>query len=389
MRILRGSAVVVTFGFVALVACKKDEPAPPPTPSTPSASAATAPAPAAASVAHQSEPPKPSKEKKTIPKAVAEAYAAGLKKGRGETLAKRYDAAIAGFDAALKALPGDARALSERGYAKLLAGKTEDAAKDFHAALAATKEPKLLAQIHYNLGLCAEKLGQTEDAKVAFTRSNALVPSKAAAAKAGASACAAKVSFTSAPALAAKDHKGLFAALTTANKGTAKVGSDTEAKDVLGSRAGEAARGNVLSFPPEDDTSEWLLHAYVKTQDGYLAAPAPASTYYDMPCGGEVSSKVTESSGLALVRVTHAPGMRVPVCETDAGELTVCGPDDMQVQSACGTSDEETTIVVFDTQKKSVVAEVSFSAENKVPKVTLEGRKLTIDGAGCSATRDL
>lgn len=387
----------VGLGLVAMgvgSACKKDEP-PTPAPangatgSAPSSAPTASVAPASSTSSAKAAPAKPSKDKTPIPKSVAQAYAAGLKKGRAETLAKRYDAAIAAFDEALKALPGDPRALSERGYAKLVAGKTEEAKKDFTEALAATKEPKLLAQIHYNLGLVAEKLGKAEDAKVSFARSNALAPSKAAATKAGASVCAALVSFVPGGAKVVKDYKGMFDALAVASKATSKVASESAAKEVLASRIDETERANVVSFPPEDDTTEWQLHPYLKTPEGLLVATDAASSYYDMPCGGEVHAKVQESSGLTLVRVDHAPGMRIPVCETDAGELEACGDGAMPVTSACGTSDVETTIVVFDLAKKSAVARVSFSADNKVPTVTLEGRKLKVDGAGCSVAHDL
>lgn len=111
------------------------------------------------------------------------ALAAALRDGRKATAAGDYPAALLAFDRALGVQPGFARALSGRGYARLLAGELDMAEEDFVAALAGTSDPKLRAAIHFNLGLLAEKRGETGAAEASFRLSQRLRPSEAAAAK--------------------------------------------------------------------------------------------------------------------------------------------------------------------------------------------------------------
>ncbi|HEY4057443.1 MAG TPA: hypothetical protein VGM39_12585 [Kofleriaceae bacterium] len=123
---------------------------------------------------------------------VQAAYRAGMKKGRDATAKKAWPDAIAGFDDALMAKPGDARATGERGFARLLEGKELAAAeKDFDRAASSTKDPKILASIWFNRGLLEEKQGNADNALAAFATSNVLRPTAAAAKKlAGKAACA-------------------------------------------------------------------------------------------------------------------------------------------------------------------------------------------------------
>ena len=64
-------------------------------------------------------------------------------------MAKKYPDAIAAFDEALAAIPSDARATSERGYARFLSGDDKGAEKDFNAAIdeVPKSDKKLTAQI--------------------------------------------------------------------------------------------------------------------------------------------------------------------------------------------------------------------------------------------------
>ena len=179
-----------------------------------------------------------------------------------------------------------------------------------------------------------------------------------------------------------------FEALRAEAKGTAKVASDAEAKTALSSRVPKEAEGSVVSFSSEDD-GIWELHSYVKVPEGMLVDVETMSTYYDMPCGGDVKATVTESSGLRIVRLEHASGMRVPVCEADGGELTDCSDGAMPVSSACGTADPEIVVVVFDTAKKQVLASVAVTDDGKAPKITVEGRTLKVTGAGCTTSQEL
>lgn len=394
MKALR-STLLVAMGLASFVACTKPEAdATKTTPSATSsakltASSAPSSAPqASSSSAAKSAPAKPSKEKTVIDKATGKAYADGLKKGRTETLAKHYDSAIAAFDGALKALPGDARALSERGYAKLLAGKHEEARKDLREAESATKDPKLLAQIHYNHGLVAEKLGHTEEAKASFVRSNTLNPSKAAATKSGAQQCSAEVKLGG-HSKVVKDWLAMAEALRTENKGGAKTASDDDAHTGFMARIPKEAQASLVSFASADDAMDYGIHPYVKVPEGMLVGLEALSTYFDFPCGGEVKSTVTESSGLRVIRLEHASGMRIPVCQNDKEELVDCADGAIPVSSACGSADPEIVVAIFDVAKKQLVATAAVTDDGKAPKISVEGRTLKVTGAGCTTSQEL
>jgi hypothetical protein len=82
-----------------------------------------------------------------------------LARGRKATIAKDFAAAEAHFTQSLAALPGDARALSERGYARLLAEKLPEAREDLLAAERAAPHAILRQQILHNLMLVERKAG--------------------------------------------------------------------------------------------------------------------------------------------------------------------------------------------------------------------------------------
>jgi len=127
-------------------------------------------------------------------------YWAQVGAGRVATASKNYSAAIAAFDRALAALPDDARAYSERGYAQLLAKDYGLAREDFDRAAERTTDPKLLAQIWFNYGLTAEQEGRPKDAQSAFARSNQYNPTAEAGAKLGSGpVCTARVTTTKEP----------------------------------------------------------------------------------------------------------------------------------------------------------------------------------------------
>ncbi|HRG99796.1 MAG TPA: tetratricopeptide repeat protein, partial [Polyangiaceae bacterium] len=359
----------------------------PTVPPAPSATATAAPSAAAA--------PKVQKGKVVIEKSIARAYADGLKKGRTETLAKRYDAAVAGFDAALVALPGDARAISERGYARLLAGKYDAARADLREAESRTKDPKLLAQIHFNHGLVAEKLNRADEAKASFARSNSLNPTKAAAAKlTGGAACEAVVALGTEGTFVANSWAAAYEALRTADpqaSADTKLGTEAAAKERLCARAPAGHCEDVLSFSTEAEATSWAFHPVLKVDGGYLIGKEALSERYDMPCGGDEKLVITESGGLRMLRFENETGMRVPVCAgTNGDELSDCGPNDIPVTSACGTAPASLAVAIFDVAKKKLAATVRASGDDKKPPVvTLEGRTLKVSGAGCNVRTDL
>lgn len=98
-------------------------------------------------------------------------YRAAVKLGRGLERKGDHAGAIAAFQKALAAAPGDARALSELGWAQLQAGALVDASATTQRAIAGASEPALKAASLYNLGRVFEAQGAKERAVDAYGRS--------------------------------------------------------------------------------------------------------------------------------------------------------------------------------------------------------------------------
>jgi hypothetical protein len=88
-----------------------------------------------------------------------------LAKGRKATIAKDYAVANEQFNKCLELLPNDSRALAERGYARLLADRWQEAQKDLIAAEHSAPNSMLRRQIVHNLMLVARKLGDDRAAQ--------------------------------------------------------------------------------------------------------------------------------------------------------------------------------------------------------------------------------
>jgi tetratricopeptide (TPR) repeat protein len=166
------SRVLSLVGLVVFASgCRKEQPAPRVTPAVPSSRAsANAPVTASAAVANGSataaakpaEPAPPVRKPTPLDAAglrVAKAYILELSQGRKATLAKDYAQAEAHFSKSLEALPGDPRALAERGYARLLASKLPEAEADLAAATRGAPSSAVLLQILHNRMLVARQRG--------------------------------------------------------------------------------------------------------------------------------------------------------------------------------------------------------------------------------------
>jgi len=98
-------------------------------------------------------------------KRAANEYLAALARGRKATLAKDFALAEAQFSRCLQLLPKDARALAERGYARLLNEQLPDAEADLAAASDSAPNATLLLQILHNRMLVAQKRGDETAAR--------------------------------------------------------------------------------------------------------------------------------------------------------------------------------------------------------------------------------
>jgi hypothetical protein len=137
---------------------------------------------AAATSARPRPPPDPPRPPNEDEKTNRKAYLDALERGRGATVARRYDEAVLAFGQAVEKCAGvsRARAYAERGYAQLLARRYEAALQDFEEASNQPSDAKLAAQVWFNRGLADEALGRAKDADLSFFRSNRLRRSKVA-----------------------------------------------------------------------------------------------------------------------------------------------------------------------------------------------------------------
>ncbi|HEY0250601.1 MAG TPA: tetratricopeptide repeat protein [Kofleriaceae bacterium] len=125
-------------------------------------------------VAFADPPKKPDK----LTRDQAKAMRSHMKAGWAAQHEKRWADATKEFEAALKVLDGDARALSELGWSAMNAGDFAKAKLADEAAVRAAVDPKVEAASLYNLGLVQERLGDTLGALRSLTRSVALRPNK-------------------------------------------------------------------------------------------------------------------------------------------------------------------------------------------------------------------
>lgn len=112
-----------------------------------------------------------------IPPAVRAEYTRRLAAGRKASKAARWPEAIRELEAALAAIPGDDRALSELSWAAMSTGDADKARKAGRQAVLVTTDPKLKAAALYNLGRVEEPTDPKKAAAL-YAESIALRPNK-------------------------------------------------------------------------------------------------------------------------------------------------------------------------------------------------------------------
>lgn len=329
------------------------------------------------------------KKQKAAPDTIA-AYWKAMTDGRKATLAKKYDDAYAAFDKALKSVPDDARALSERGYAKLLAKDYKGAVADLDKSVVRTSDKKLLGQIYYNYGLAAEGEGDTEAARSAFARSNAYNPTPAAKKKLdGKSVCTAVI----------EEHKPStdaheFASWKLAYEELRKSHEDL---DAWVSEETTLGKGFCTNKWKKGDacvvvTQDVMLHEL------YVLVPTKAGKVVSFElemvggrCGGEIEAKLVSDEG-DVTHLNWRSSQGIPVFVTEkGGEIVPCGEKDTDCSTACG--DDATTfadLFIAKDKGESMLYVGREADSDKDPlKVTVEMPTVTIKGKGCDAERPL
>ena len=104
-------------------------------------------------------------------KSKAEQFKSAMKAGRDATQAKKYDDAIASFEAALKLDPNHPGALGELGWALFRKGDLDRAHAETMKAMSHVKSPARKGALLYNLGRIEEAQGKVEHALDLYHRS--------------------------------------------------------------------------------------------------------------------------------------------------------------------------------------------------------------------------
>ena len=373
------------LGVLVVVGCKgkAEDKAAPPVPAVGSGSAV---APVVKPVA-KAPPPED-------PKARA-AYRAGMRKGRKATDAKKWAEAIDGFNAALAAKPADARALGERGFARLLEGKDlAVASADLDQAAKGTKDPKLLSQIWFNRGLIEEKRGNELNATAAFVVANSLRPTAAAKAKiAGKAECPVIVTHDEREVYEHKPIDGadwVALAKATAFDDVDKITSKEEAWEFLTGERTEPKLPDVVM--PGDST--WKV-AYLVIKRGAGLHAVPLGMQQGGRCPGTISYGLVESDATRiLVSGTEEDGGYTFMCRKkgdEDGDRFECTEkeDEEDAGTACFGPGADRTDLVFDATTGKTLAELSQDDGPTAAKISLVPGGVKISGHGCDRIEPL
>lgn len=372
-----------------LGACRRDDPPPP----RQDATAAPPPAASPTSPPASTEPPAPSASAKTgieKPKLSAEEqkrralFEAALGRGRKAAREGRYEAAIAAFDEAAKADPGDPRAPAERGHAKLLAGDLQGADVDLEDALLRSGDPDLLSQIWFNLGLAREKTPQLEEgARVAFANAHLLKPSAATKSKlAGRSTCTVEIQKQGLDDLQSADgYRGLFDL----------VGRPEEREDLGDEKPKTEERAREMLCAPDhfderhcrDDapfslSREYMMYTWTviwvfprKEKNRFWVDVAGRAGGWPARCTGSTGIEATVEGGIARVR-THNDGTDAAF---EGGEFN----DEGRCKDGVGWTEE----TFFDLGSGKAIASVRW-ADRSQATIRVEGRTVVVSGGGCN-----
>lgn len=316
------------------------------------------------------------------------AYRAAMKEGREKTRAKSYSEAIAAFDRAIAAMPDNtARAISERGYAKLLGEQLDAASADLDQAASLTTDHKLLGQIWYNRGLIAEKQGRPEDATRAFVTSNQFNPSKAAEKKiAGASSCAIEVERPAQAPKAAANWRAVAAILKASDYGMddKTFSTDAEAKEYLCRGSSCPGKGPYLVDGeltqaiaiPQADGSFWV-------HDDFEGLTFARCGQY----GGVLS--LVSASPLHVKQTFSIPGAPGYDCfdaeGKSLGEDADPSQDGVDCVSFCMEEGEESSSHLFFDERGTLTLKLSYH-EGEGYTVSQSGASVTVKGKSCADT---
>jgi hypothetical protein len=351
----------------------------------PVASARTAPAanPPKVASAAPSATPRASERKPTLlddaAKSKAAAYLSSLYRGRKATVAKDYAQAEEQFSNCLKLVPGDGRALAERGYARLLAEKLAEAEEDLAAANRTAPDLKLLLQIIHNRMLVARKKGD-ERAAGAFER--AVKELKQARQVGPGADCTSGSAESTLTPLRPKTMDEALHLARAEHVRTSKTALESTTLDdaKIPAGASEAELWKLVTGGPPRDGG-WMLttkgpegedrdtHALISQRGGLYLYPGLGHGLvgrcgYSPLCDVKVAGGVTEPWHL---RITCQPNMSAYLCEYPDGAAAGCHlrENGTPIQTYCPVWSNE-RLVVLDSKTFEGIVEINASGEAAV-----------------------
>jgi hypothetical protein len=317
-----------------------------------------------------------------------------MAQGRFATTKKSFATAITAFDHALEAMPDDARAYAERGYAQLLAKNFRLARQDFDRAVERTDDRKLLAQIWYNYGLTADEEGRTKDALAAFARSNEMNPTAAAAKRlGGVPTCTARVteregSEDAAPATVESDWLGVFDRLAQKIPQTTRPPSSEAARKLLCHETGcklAPGEGQAISLQAGRRTS---LSVVISLAEQKLRVFPGILAYKAGPCGSHKRATVVHQKPLQL----HAESTQMleRFAHPDGSNCEEGSADDCVRKCRVGTTAVLDMLFSVSGEEIPLTVEQWAPPDGKAPwAVTVSGEDARIQGEGCNLSWSL
>lgn len=329
-------------------------------------------------------------------KRVAKAYLTALGRGRRATLAKDYAVADEQFSKCLALLPRDPRALGERGYARLLAGKLAEAESDLEAAADAQPSTSLALQIAHNRMLVARQRGD-ERAAASFEQTKQQLKS--------ARRLAANINCTletRASRLAPEQPKNLADAVTSMTSSHARA-ADLKAEEVtLGNEpvppgasdgdlwqrlTGGAPRDGAWALTTHAPGDGTIAKHLLVSRAGKLYLHSKLSLAWAGRCGYTGATELEVAGGIAEPLHATLSGSEAIVgymCEwPDGHDFSACGSregvDGNPIQSYCSWLSTSEQLIVFDAQTLEGLVDVSATVQAETEGVVGEpGRLLDV-----------
>ena len=296
-------------------------------------------------------------------------YQAALGAGRLATQRKDAPAAERAFGDALLAIPDDARAHSERGYARLLHGDLAGADADFDKAFGASRDPKLIAQVWFNRGLVAERNGNAETARNYYAYSYQLNPTAAARNKLnGKTLCPA-----GATRIEGRDFPNWLAVwneLSRQNATEYRRGEPQPTEDaaVRATYGVDACSSLCVGFAESDRN----LHAFLQLENGAVRV---FRDVYEQSGGRCESTASVERRG-AVIDITTT-GWEVDMdCSEDACRTFCGGPGEWRSASLLLEPNEKKRLLV--------VTRAGANEQNPDPHVVSAAGGARVEAQGCS-----